>query len=82
MNLIFQILMLGCLYAALKVVGQIVSQRRCIADNEIRKFYLGQLPDHKKRTIVGHLGICEKCQERLHSFSFGSDIKEHLIEDE
>ncbi len=74
----------GSIAAVIKVVRQIVSERKCVTDYEIGKFYKGTLKhdDAIYRRFIAHLGICEKCQTRLHSFQKVDDVGDHFLSKE
>lgn len=71
----------GSILAVLKIVQQIVAERKCATDFEMSKFYNGTLKrnDAAYRRFIAHLGICEKCQNRLHNFQQGDDSVDHLM---
>ncbi|MDF1698466.1 MAG: hypothetical protein P1U56_21625 [Saprospiraceae bacterium] len=55
-----------CLYGIVKIIIEIINQRKCPEDEELKDVVLGIT---KKNTasadkVIRHLGICEKCQER------------------
>ena len=63
-------IILGAIVSVIKILSQIVSQRKCVTDFEIQEFYKATLKqdDNAYRRFIAHLGICEKCQLRLHNF--------------
>lgn len=71
----------GSVAAVIKILKQIIAERKCVTDFEIRKFYNGTLKgdDEKYRRFISHLGICEKCQGRLHNFQAGDDLVDHFV---
>jgi hypothetical protein len=61
-----EILLLIALYGTYRIIREIVLQRKCPDDRELRNVVLGIT---KKNTeiadrVIMHLGICEKCQEK------------------
>jgi len=62
----FEILLLIALYGVYRIVREIVNQRKCPHDRDLRDVVLGM---EKKSTakydrVIRHLGICEKCQDK------------------
>ena len=81
MDLIFMMLALGLLYLVLQIVGRMIAQRRCPDDDDLRNFFMQRLREKEKARITSHLGICEKCQDRLHELTRNQgDIEDHLVE--
>ena len=72
----------GSIAAVIKILRQIASERKCATDFEIGKFYKGTLKhnDAVYRRFIAHLGICEKCQTRLHDFQKGDDLVDHFLD--
>lgn len=86
--LILLIFISGLILAVLKIVKQIIDERKCASDFEIIQFYNQQLKknDAAYRRFIAHLGICEKCQNRLHNVDeiedqTEKDISDHLLND-
>ncbi len=78
----FTILMLVCLFTVFRVVYEIILERKCIDDETFEKFKSGKLKerDYKNyRRVISHLGICEKCQEKLNEITFGKPLEDHLV---
>lgn len=71
----------GLIWTVIKIVSQIIDERRCLTDQELKKFYNGNLrkDEDSYRRFIAHLGICEKCQERLHAYNENDDLDEHFI---
>lgn len=67
-------------YIVLQVISQIISQRKCLEDETIMEYKKGRLPSDERRTVHYHLGICEKCQNRMIDYD-GDDIERHLLEE-
>ena len=84
MFLVLLILALGCLFVTVKIVSQIIGQQQCLTDDDIRNYMLGRLhnDDNKYHRFIGHLGNCEKCQQRMHDYKPSDNIEDHLIDDE
>ena len=63
---------------------QIISQQKCLSEEDIRNYMLGRLykNDKEYQRVIGHLGNCEKCQERMHDFKPTDHLEDHLINDE
>lgn len=79
----FQILFLISLLAVMRIVYQIILDRRCIDKKTFEKFRRGKLKDRDEgahQRVIRHLGICEKCAKELENLNFGKPIEEHLID--
>ena len=65
-----------------KIAMQIIEQRRCLKEETITEFMKQRIDkdDPEYSRIIGHLGICEKCQQRVQEFSFNTKIEDHLID--
>ena len=66
-SLLFQLFLLVLAYGAVKIVIQIVNQRKCPEDEILRNVVLGITKKNSETAekVIRHLGICEKCQERV-----------------
>jgi hypothetical protein len=55
-------------YILYKFVNRVRASYRCPDDELLRDFYHGRLKREEdlRRSITHHLGVCEKCQERLY----------------
>ncbi|MEM9917008.1 MAG: hypothetical protein AAF990_02865 [Bacteroidota bacterium] len=82
-------LFLLCLLAMSVMVFQrvrvIFRQYKCPGEETIRDYFYGKLKKRdpeKYELVVAHLGICEDCQNLLHSIenSDNVDIDRHLID--
>lgn len=84
MTLLFLFLAFIALAAIVKVLLQIAGQQKCLSDEEIRNYMLGRLhgDDEAYYRVIGHLGNCEKCQQRMHDYKPSDNIEDHLIDDE
>ena len=62
---------------------QIIRQQKCLSDEDIRNYMLGRLHgnDSEYHRVIGHLGNCEKCQQRMHDYKPADNIEDHLIDD-
>ncbi len=79
----FQILFAISILMVFRIVFQIVRERRCIDDETLNNFRFGKLKKKnptEHRRVISHLGICDKCAERLQNLNFGKEIDDHLIE--
>jgi uncharacterized membrane protein len=83
MTLVLLILALGSLSVAIGIIIQIIRQQKCLNDNDIRNYMLGRLHSNEKEyhRVIGHLGNCEKCQQRMHDYKPSDHIEDHLIDD-
>lgn len=55
------------LYGIVRIIMEIVAQRKCPGDEELKNVVLGLTKKNTKsaESIIRHLGICEKCQEKV-----------------
>jgi len=67
MVLLYLILILIAGFGVLNIVGLIRGQKECPSDRDLENYLKGKInkSGFKADKIVGHLGICEKCQERM-----------------
>ena len=81
---IFSILTIIWLIAIARIISQIFVQQKCLTDDDIRNYMLGRLfeNDNQYHRVIGHLGNCEKCQQRMHDYKPSDPIEDHLINDE
>lgn len=65
-NLLFQLFLLALVYGIVKVIIEIINQRKCPEDEILKNVVLGITKRNSETTekVIRHLGICEKCQER------------------
>ncbi len=84
MSFLFLLLSFLCLAVIIRVIIQIIGQQRCLSDQDIRDYMLGRLHKNDKEyhRVIGHLGNCEKCQQRMHDYKSSDHIEDHLIDDE
>ncbi len=65
-----------------KAVRRISSQYRHLDKEEIRDVMLNRTdknsPEYSR--IIRHLGICEKCQDKLHNYKNEDYIEDHLVD--
>ena len=82
--MILYILIAISLVAVIRVGIQIINQQQCISDEDIRDYMLGRLHDNDNEyhRVIGHLGNCEKCQQRMHDYKPSDHLEDHLIDDE
>ncbi len=83
MSLIFILLLIISLSLVARVMIRIIGQQKCLSDEEIRNYMLGRLhgDDDAYHRVIGHLGNCEKCQQRMHDYKPSDHIEDHLIND-
>lgn len=65
----FTIIAIVASFAVIKIIMQIVNERKCLDDASIRKFMLNRLNENERRRVIAHLGICEKCRNVFHNFN-------------
>ena len=61
-----EILILISLYGIYRIVREIIGQRKCPRDSELRNVVLGITKKNSETAdrVIRHLGICDACQER------------------
>lgn len=66
-TLFFRIFVLILLYGVVKIIMEILDQRKCPKEEDLKHVVLGLAKKNTKQTdkIIRHLGICEKCQQRV-----------------
>ncbi len=72
----FTIFLIVASFAVIKVLMQIINERRCLDDSSIRLFMLNRLNEKERKKITAHLVICEQCRDKFHNFEFGKSSKE------
>ncbi len=77
----FTILAIALLFVVLRILARIMAERKCIEDNDIRRYMTNRLPERARNRMIAHLGICEKCQQKLQDYNFGNEIEDHLIDE-
>ncbi len=62
----FEILILISIYGIYRIVREIINQRKCPHERDLREVVLGIEKKSSARydRVIRHIGICEKCQER------------------
>ena len=68
----------------LRIGREIYNTYRCVDEKTLRDFVYGRLKKYesKHRTVISHLGQCEKCQEKLFRIQHGKPLEDHFIEDD
>ena len=81
---VFYLLLFVSLFLVVKVVVSIWDQQKCLSEQDIRDYMLGRLYKDEKEysRIIGHLGNCEKCQQRMLDFDENDHIEDHLVGEE
>lgn len=66
-TLFFRVFMLVLLYGLVKIIMEILDQRKCPKDEDLKDVVLGFTKKNTKKAdkIIRHLGICEKCQDKV-----------------
>ena len=82
--MILYILIAISLVVVIRVIMRIARQQKCISDADIRDYMLGRLHDNdtEYHRVIGHLGNCEKCQQRMNDYKPSDTLEDHLIDDE
>ena len=54
-------------YVAYRIIREIIDQKKCPSDRELKDVALGITKKNTARAdrVIMHLGICEKCQEKV-----------------
>lgn len=67
LHVLFLLFALAGLFAVTKMVLKIVEQHKCLDDDLLLDFFKGKLSKKEdlRRKVISHLGVCEKCQQRL-----------------
>ncbi|MEL6867775.1 MAG: hypothetical protein AAFP19_25340 [Bacteroidota bacterium] len=75
-------LLLPIIGLVISKVREIIQQYKCLDDHTIHAFMTGRLRKDTKAydQAIAHLGLCEKCQEKLHNFDEKKPIEDHLID--
>lgn len=67
----FEFLLIISAMAVIQVIYKIIVGRRCIDDRALKRMMMNQLKDRERNQVITHLGICKKCQERMHEIKGG-----------
>lgn len=65
LTIVFIAFALIMVYIVMQIVSEIMSRRKCLDDYTIMEYKKGRLPSDERRAVHNHLGICEKCQDRM-----------------
>ncbi len=83
LTLIILILVTGLAVVVWQKMRQIYAQYRCLDHSEVHAFMTGSLRKRNAnayRRAVAHLGLCEKCQQRLQNYDGRENLEEHLVD--
>lgn len=83
MNYIFWGLAFMFLMIFWRIGRQILDIYRHLEEWELRDFLSGRSKKNERqhRRVIGHLGNCEKCQDKLHRLQKGLPLEDHLVDD-
>ncbi len=70
-------IILLCLFSVVSIIFKIIGQRKCVSEATLRRFMAQRLRTGEKDHVIAHLGICEKCQQKLEEISFGKKKQKH-----
>ncbi len=72
----------GVAYIILKRIYVIYQGYQCFDDEILSDFFNGRLgrEEDLRRSVVKHLGVCEKCQNRLYDMQNGDGVEQHLVD--
>ncbi len=73
MSIVLFMLVIGCIYIVAKVAIRIYNQYQHVDDDVMRAFISGKLREYDSdeyRRVISHLGLCNKCQEKLNRMTF------------
>lgn len=78
-------LTIALLFAAwfvFKAIRRVANQYKHLDKEDVRDVMMNRLDKQSTEysRIIRHLGICEKCQEKLHNFKDEDYIEDHLID--
>ena len=65
-----------------RLIKQIYRNYQCVDEETLRDYLYGKLrrdPNHH-RQVTSHLGLCEKCQEKLFEIQKGKPLEDHLVD--
>lgn len=83
-NIALTVIAFSLLYTILHKLAIIYSQSKCFEPSRIRDYVEGRI--NKKSAeydqIIGHLGICEHCQQLVDDVFNGKGLEDHLIDKE
>jgi len=76
------ILLLALVYFILRRIYAIYQGYQCFDDEILKDFFNGRLnrEEDLRRSVVNHLGVCEKCQQRLYDLQEGDGVEQHLVD--
>ena len=65
--MLFTILILISAFAVIKVISQIIMDRKCPSERTLKNVVLGRLPGDTSisRKVKRYLGICSKCRNKI-----------------
>lgn len=67
---IITFLLIICIYTAVQVISKIIRQQKHLDDETLKKVVKTTIKyENNYDDVIAHLGICEKCQDRLHEIS-------------
>lgn len=80
--MIYYILGLSFLWFLFRISKQIYRTYSCIDEKTIYDFWYGRLDkgSQKHRSVISHLGHCEKCRTALDEIRKGKPLEDHLID--
>ena len=79
--IILFLLVASIVFTRLRVIFR---QYQCVEDENLRSYLYGKLKKSDPKEyehLIAHLGLCEKCQERLHEISTGESTSDKNLED-
>ena len=70
------------MWIVFKASAKVISQYKHLTDEEIRDVMTNRINKYSEKydRIIRHLGLCEKCQTRLHNFDPKDNLEDHLID--
>ena len=83
MDIILILLAIGALFIAAKIISNILGQYKCVDDDLLLDFYKGKLSKKEdlRRKVITHLGVCEKCQQKMINLKDEKpDLEKHLVD--
>jgi hypothetical protein len=67
----------------LRIGKEIFLSYQCPDEQSLKDFWNGRLRkgDSEYRRVVTHLGVCEKCRDKLDQIQKGKPLEDHLVDD-
>lgn len=83
LNLLFLVFGIVLLFAAVKMGQKIIELYQCPDEDLLLDYYKGKLSKKEdlRRKVIAHLGVCEKCQQKMINLKDEKrDLEKHLVD--